>query len=412
MRKKKNASYIVAEEPKKQPNTTSTSDVKSDYFKILRYQSKLRDGLLGTFSSDGKYKISDEKILQELVVLPKQFDEKDDEVVYCSSKIGSHILNFKIILKIDSSYCSATLSLIEIEHKLDEDVKHITELANTVEPYSPAFKDNVFKLWKVYVEHDEYEKNDFLETYLTLQKNDFEFSRELTEILSQVYLMRMLKLLDGMGELGDKIKVDYKLFVEKILQTDPSITQDNTRLKRILDNMILKHKAFDIILQMPEGATILSGYTTPLINVFENTAPVKIVDVKKDVEKKVEEKKPAETKPAKKKSKSKGGDSSKAWLFDLGKVPKNDYKVKEPIPKEKVEKQEKTTPKETGPSETLPNTEPTLDQDEEEALKEFLLQQNQAAKSLEENEVEETADTHNIDETKVLNNTVDNTLYK
>lgn len=392
MRRRKNASHIVAKQPEK--NTTASVDVgdaKKEYFRIESYLTKLRNGLLGTFSANGKYKISDEKILQELLVLPKKFGEKEDNIVYASSILGSHVLNFKIELNLDPSYCSATLFLIEIEHKFDEDIKHITELGNTVEPYSPLFKENVYKLWKVYIDQEEYEKNDFLHTYLSLQQHDYDFSKELIEILSQLYLVRMLKLLDSMGELGEKIKLDYKMLVEKMLQNDPSITQDNTRFKAILDSVILKNKAFDKILETKDGATILNGYSTPIKNVLEKSAPVKNVEVETG-EKKPEEKKKEPAKPAaKKKGKSKGGDSVKPWIFDISKVPKNDYKVPEPIIPPKPQEKPATKTEEK-PAEERNETIVSIEKPEssnsqtslsdEELVKSFLSQQTLITESL------------------------------
>lgn len=327
MRKKKNASNVVAEPPKSATATTvNVEDVKKDFLRIVFFQSKLRDGLLGSFSPDGKYKLSDEKIIKELLLIPKEFGEKIDNVIYCSTRVASRILNFKIEMEISESYCNASLSIIEIEHKLDQDIKHITKLDETVEPYSPLFKQHLFQLWKVYVDVNEYEKNDFLESYLSLQNRDFDFSKELTEILSQLYLMRMLKLLDSLGEIGEKISVDYKLMVEKILQTDPSIVQDNTRLKRILDTMILKHNAFDVILKTQEGSAILTGYTVPLKNVLENSSPVKTVEnTSKKEEKKTEAKKDGKSGGSPKKKK--GGKSADVtpWIFNIGKTPKMKY---------------------------------------------------------------------------------------
>jgi len=320
MRKKKtNSSHLTAEEPKK-PSTVDVKKVESDFKSVLYYQAKQRDNLLGEFSSDGKYKLSDEKIIQELISIPKKFEEKVDNVVYASTKMDSFVLNFKIDLDISESYCNATLFLIEVEHGVEKDIKHTTELANVVEIYSPKFKDNVYKIWNVHIDSEVYSKNDFLYEYLHFQNEEFMFNRELTEILSQLYLVRMLKLLDNCGELGEKIKLDYKILVEKILNSDASITQDNTRLKRLLDSVIIKHKAFGKILAMEEGSAVLLGYSTPIMRVRDKTTTnVMEGQAKPKEEKKVEKKVEA----PKKKAKSKGGsDGGKTYVMDWGKVLK------------------------------------------------------------------------------------------
>lgn len=331
MRKKKtNSSHLTAEEPKK-ATTVDVKKVESDFKSVLCYQTKQRDNLLGEFSKDGKYKLADEKMIQELISVPKKFDEKVDNVVYASTKMDSFVLNFKIELDISESYCNATLFLIEVEHGVEKDIKHTTELANVVEIYSPKFKDNVYKIWNVYVDSEVYSKNDFLYEYLRFQNEEFMFNRELTEILSQLYLVRMLKLLDNCGELGEKIKLDYKILVEKILNSDASITQDNTRLKRLLDSVIIKHKAFDKILAMEEGSAVLLGYSTPIMRVRDkSTTNVMEGQAKPQEEKKVEKKAEA----PKKKAKSKGGsDGGKAYVMDWGKVLKYQPSGMDSLPK-------------------------------------------------------------------------------
>ena len=78
MKKKKNnyAYQGMTDGAKPEAAQMSPADVQKDYLNILYYQAKQRNNLLGEFSSDGKYAIKDEKILQELVLLPKKFDEK------------------------------------------------------------------------------------------------------------------------------------------------------------------------------------------------------------------------------------------------------------------------------------------------------------------------------------------------
>lgn len=328
--KKEEKLNTVASAPAAQPSAPATEPavdvekVKNEYLKVFYYQTKIKDGLLGTFSADGKYKITNDQILQDLVNIPKKFEEKDGDNYYSSAKVGNHVLNFKVVLDISESYCNAHLSLIEVEHGLEEDIKHVTELGDIVEPYSPKFKENVYKAWNIHLQEEEYEKNDFIYSYMHSQTEDYNFSIELTEVLSQLYLAKLLKLLEGCGELGAKIKALYMELIEKLAQKDPSIRLDNTRMKNILDRLMLSHKAFEMLLANKDAAAALAGYSGPLSRVLVRDG---VVHVEKKEAKK--EEKPAEKKadaPAKKKGgKSKGGGGGSgggAVKIDWGKLPK------------------------------------------------------------------------------------------
>ncbi len=328
--KKEDKLNAVATAPAGQPSATGSEPavdvqkVKNEYLKVFYYQTKIKDGLLGTFSTDGKYKITNDQILQDLVNIPKKFEEKDGDNYYSSSRVGSHVLNFRVTLDISESYCNAHLALIEVEHGLDEDIKHVTELGDIVEPYSPKFKENVYKAWNIHLQEEEYEKTDFIYSYMHSQTEDYNFSIELTEVLSQLYLAKLLKLLEGCGELGAKIKALYMELIEKLAQKDPSIRLDHTRMKNILDRLMLSHKAFEMLLANKDAAAALAGYSGPLgrVLVRDNVVHVEKKEMKKD-EKPAEKK--AEDSGKKKGGKSKGGGGGSgggAVKIDWGKLPK------------------------------------------------------------------------------------------
>lgn len=320
--KEKNACGVISGQPSQTINLEA-SDVLKDFLDILRYQSKQKNNLFGNFSADGKYKIEDENILRELTLLPKKFEEKVDNVVYASSKLGTFVLNFKLVFEMSSSYCNASISLIEIEHTVEEDIKHVTFLDSIVEPYSPTFKEECYKQWKILFDFDEVVKNDYLFTYLHMQEEEFLFNKELTEILSQLYLVRMLKVLDNAGELGEKIKLQYKLIVEKLLAKDPTLAQNNTKLKEILDKILIKNDAFKELLKSKEAVLILANFSMPIKRVKEKSVPTILREGTKKPKEIVEEKKAEKKKQAKPKAKKKskgGGGKIKPFVYDIGKA--------------------------------------------------------------------------------------------
>lgn len=325
MKKKKNnyAYQGMTDGVKPEAAPMSPADVQKDYLSILYYQAKQRNNLLGEFSSDGKYAIKDEKILQELVLLPKKFDEKKDNVVYASTKIEDEIvLNFKLEFEMSESFCRGVLSIIETEQNVQENIKHVTKLDEYKDIYSPRFKEEMYKRWKVYFDEEVYDKNDYIYSILHMQHEEYLFNKELTEILSQLYMVRLLKLLDNSGEVGEKIKAEYKLLVEKLMQQDPSIMQDNTRLKLILDSIIIKNKALATLMQTKEGTEIFAGYSAPIKRMKDKTTSVvlSVGGTEPKKENKTKDAKPAAKKGgAKKKDKSAGGSGGKPYTFDFAK---------------------------------------------------------------------------------------------
>ncbi len=324
--KKKKTNYAyqgMTDGAKPEAVPMSPADVQKDYLNILYYQAKQRNNLLGEFSSDGKYAIKDEKILQELVLLPKKFDEKKDNVVYASTKIEDEIvLNFKLEFEMSESFCRGVLSIIETEQNVQENIKHVTKLDEYKDIYSPKFKEDMYKRWKVYFDEEVYDKNDYIYSILHMQHEEYLFNKELTEILSQLYMVRLLKLLDNSGEVGEKIKGEYKLLVEKLIQQDPSIMQDNTRLKLVLDSIIIKNKALATLMQTKEGTEIFAGYSAPIKRVKDKTVEV-VLNVggaeKKKENKTIDTKTAAKKGGAKKKDKSAGGGGGKPFVFDFAK---------------------------------------------------------------------------------------------
>lgn len=323
-KKRKNTASLEAEDnaPKKQLDPSAKEALKQ-FEETSQYQTKRENLLLGEFSADGKYSLTDGDFMQDLVSMPKVLQERDGNVVRAYTKFKGINLNFKVELDISESYCSAEIFLVEIEHQPDEDIKHLTSLGNFVEMYSPSFKDNVYKAWNINLQETPLDKDDVVFKTLKELEGERNFSKELVEILSQLYVVRMLKLLDNCGTLGLKIQGDYRALVEELLRKDPSLAQDHTRLKQLLDRMIAKHNGFDFLLRMPGGADILRNYAEPVGRVLGHDIPVLVEPVK------IEQPKPktaddsASKKDAqkKKKAKGKGGDTVKPFVYSI-----KDYK--------------------------------------------------------------------------------------
>lgn len=348
--------------------SVSPDQAKNLYFEILNYQKKQKNGLLGEFDKNGNYSIKDDKILENLLLISKKFEDKQDNVVYASAKKGSFVLNFKIEFKIDLDFSSAELFLIETEAAAEENIKHVTKLDEYVAVSSATFKDDVFALWKIWKDEDVYEKNDVLFDYLNKQSEEFMFNRELTEILSQLYVVRILKILEVSGELGQKVIQEYKMFLEKKRVSDPDFHLSFANLKEVLDFYMVKNHVFDVILKNPEAVAVLEGYAQPIKRFKDKIPVVEINDDKKEEKKEAKkpEKKSAPTK-AKGKAKAAGGKPSKIDLKFGGKT----YK---PLPSAKAPEKSKTKESKT----------PVLNENKKTAEKTPVLQKNIQTKEKEE----------------------------
>ena len=393
MRKKKDVLYANAEEPKtetakpEQAPEVDVNKIKSEYLDVVFYQIKQRDGLLGDFSADGKYSISDENTLKALLTLPKLLQDMNQENIYASLKVGKYVLNFRVDLEMNESYCTAALKIIELEHRGEETIKHIQELDKVVEVYSPLFLDNILERWGIVKEISVLDKDNPIITYLSESEEGEIFLRELSEILAQVYLLKMLKILETSGEKGKAVAEEYKAILAKLLSEDPGIAQDSTRLKGILDALILKHDAFDEIIAAG-GADVLKGYSRPIDNIRGKGEYIPEIKVEKKKEPvtpvvvKAPEKKPAKKKPAAKKEdkkKDKGKDKPKKkddkkkvlGLAPADKVSK--VAIEKHVTQPKTEPQQKTETKENPQVDK-----PVVDEPSKEDLLAIIAQQQQA----------------------------------
>lgn len=301
---------------------STPEQIEREYADILNYQRKQRDNLLGNYAT-GEYALPDE-IKAELLKIPKKFGEIEDNVAHVSTILGRFVLNFKIVFTIDPDICNAKLYIIEIEHDLDEDIKHETLLDEIEQEHSFEFRKIVFEKWNVYYDDDVLVKDTILQTYLHMQEEENLFFGELEMILSQLFVVRLLAFLDKMGELGEKIRVDFKLAMETFLAKNPRLAQDFSFQKRLLDKLIAKHGALVLIAKDEEGAKILLGYCTPLKNVRDKTYPATMIEPAKPKQEKKTEKK---AEPKIKKKGSKPASPTKTFILDMSKVGKLGMKV-------------------------------------------------------------------------------------
>lgn len=236
--------------------------IEKDFLDILNYERKQSNNLLGDYIN-GEYSIP-EQMRAKLVALPKKFGEIEGSTAYVSTRVGEFMLNFKVEFNLDPTFCKAKLYLIEVESGWEDDVKHLTLLDEDEQIYHPEYRKLMFEKWNVYYDATDMAKDEEIYAYLHMQSEEFLFRKELSEVLAQLYVVRLLALLDKLGEAGQKSKLEFKLSVEEQLENDPSFATNYTMQKRILDRLMFKNGTMAEVLKSDEGKKILDGYSQPI----------------------------------------------------------------------------------------------------------------------------------------------------
>ncbi len=311
-KKKQGKSGVVISNAEGNAVLFDDAQIEKDFAEILQFQRKQANRLLGNFDA-GEYVIS-QAVKEKLLALPKKFDRMEDGMMYCATLLGEFVLNFKVQLTIAADYCTAKLFLIEMEQGIVEDIKHLTLLAEAVEPYMFDFKKEICSRWNIFYEDQIVVKDDVYE-YLHQQNEDFLFNRERVELLSQYYLIKMLALLGSMGPLGEKVLQTYERLLAQYMQRNLGAAQNFTLQKLALDEAIRQNNAFAEIIKLEEGAKALMNYTKPMMDIKQHRNPF-AVESTTVAEKKESKAKGAPAKVKKKSAPSKPG-NVKTYVYSF-----------------------------------------------------------------------------------------------
>lgn len=331
MRKQKTAP--VVEKPQNSVQLAQDqAKIEKQFAKMLNLQRKQADNLLGDFGENG-YDISAE-IKKQLVEVPKKFDRIENNIIYCATKLGEFVLNFKIEMDLSGMTSDAKLFIIEIEHGVEEDIKHTTLVDSLVEPYVLEFRKKVCEVWNVFYNDEMKEKNDALYAYLHMQNEEFMFNREPIEFLAHLYLVRMQEVLEKFGSKGVAIQNKYAELMKIYMQRNEGVEISDTIRKRLLDEAILATNLLPELLKKEEGLKVIGGVVNSLKDIHSKEYLPKITDAKTSQK----EEKPAaktEEKPAAKK-KSAAKEKPKAKSGGSAPEKKKKDEEKKEIPNERT----------------------------------------------------------------------------
>lgn len=301
--------------------------VSIDYYRHFIKQLIRSNRLVGYIDDDGEYDIT-EKIKRDLVKMEKEIADPNPFYYTLVTVYMKKTFNFHLeVEEQEDNMASATLYLTE-NVEGHETVKFVkTFIASVILPYDAEFVPKIRKIFNMVDTVSKVDDTGIPALSVLMQRyfdDDLVFE-DIEELGSQIYIIRMLKLLETSGPNGIKIINEYKKIASKV---DVKKKGAYSKLRKGLDMLIFENGGFSVLGKLKEELLKpLKEYNDTIKKVEKSQENVgKIVgDGKKktDAEKKSEAKpaaagggkpaaaKPAAKKAAKKASKSSSGDKKK-----------------------------------------------------------------------------------------------------
>ena len=138
--------------------------IEGDFSNASLYEKVIANQLLGVFYSSKNYEIS-EDIVNQLLAIPKKFDERVDNIAYADTDIQGHFLRFRVEFKLGEEYSTAKLFLIEkLGPEFDRNADTlVTLLGEFFEPTRINFYNRAYAYFNIDAEVDYMEIDKFVE---------------------------------------------------------------------------------------------------------------------------------------------------------------------------------------------------------------------------------------------------------
>ncbi len=173
-----------------------------NYYKTRMKIMVMRFLLVGRIDDKGVYNIKDE-IKYDLIRINKEISDSGEDFYKASSKLISKIFHFNVkITKLDDGKAKASLYLSEFVDDFLEERFIVSHIADFIDDYDENFRTKVrevYNLLDVAVTNDELA----IPNLAVLVNEEYEVNEyigELYDIASQIYIMRMLKLLEASSD--------------------------------------------------------------------------------------------------------------------------------------------------------------------------------------------------------------------
>ena len=310
-----------------------TSPEHIDYYKTCIKEFEASNVLLGEIDDEGQY-IINEKIRRDLALLPKELAQNGYNLIEAWSHVSGKDLFFNIEIEEENQTQIASLYLIEkvSGYKNLQILKSF--IAKIVQPKSDNFQDKARRVFNVQDSLKMIDEGQFLNLVLQIQARiDYWFAlQDIVDMSSQIYVLRMLNLLENEGELGQKVLKEYTHRM-KLEGLDNNSKHRYLTLRKILDDIIENFGGENEIFKnnIQEVKSIKAEFSTPIKKVEE----IRQKQTTRHFAKKNEKTSPvkSEEKP-KTAGKTAGKSAKKADKKGGGKKDKKDKKKKEKKKKE------------------------------------------------------------------------------
>lgn len=227
-------------------NVVNLAEAEEKFKKYSQVEDIFHNGLIGVFE-DGKYTIDDD-IKEELKKLNKVLDSKDSKMLACHAKYHDFLFNFVVEFERQSIYSSAKLYLIEEKEEETEVKKFKTLVSSEVVSEGVDIEKQAMKVWHISTEDTPNElKLSELDSIIIRLSKDRIFGRDLVEILSQLYIFQMQKLLEAVGDAGKAVVKEYNELLRLVLIKRPAIMTNFTIQKGLLEKVLADSGILEIL---------------------------------------------------------------------------------------------------------------------------------------------------------------------
>ena len=220
--------------------TLSDGDI-IDYYRTRMKIMVMRFMLVGRIDDNGNYNIKDE-IKYDLIRMNKEISDSGEDFYKAEARYISKIFYFNIKIElIGNQQARASLYLSEFVDDFLEDEYIVSHIADYTDTYDEQFRIKVrqaFNLHDAAIKNDEF-KMPALAVLMSDEYDINEYIGGLYDLASQIYVMRMLKLLEESDDPNclEIIKRYKELIVDKD-ENDANEKYKFTKFKALLDRAI------------------------------------------------------------------------------------------------------------------------------------------------------------------------------
>ena len=224
---------------------TLTDVDEIEYYRQYIRQIKLSSRLIGDINAEGQYTLPNE-IKRDLVKMEKEVAE-DGPVFYLAMAVYmKKTFNFAIEVEEFDEFTEASLYLNESVLDYPPVMSLRTFVAKIRIPNGENVREKIYNAFHLVKSLPNVKDTDVpsLAGKMQALSDEAGLLDEVADLGAQIYIMRTLKMLEGGGEIGQKIIDEYKKEAEE-LKLDLKKKGSYRKLQRVLDQKIQENGGFE-----------------------------------------------------------------------------------------------------------------------------------------------------------------------